>query len=144
MFVVDTNVLVYAANEDSPFHRTCADLIAERRLRSGAWFVTWGIVYEFLRVVTHPRVLPAPWSTSEAWAFAEALLASPGLIVLTETVRHAAVVREVVEQVPALTGNLLHDAHIAILMREHGVQRIYTRDTDFHRFRFVKPIDPLA
>jgi len=144
MFVVDTNVLVYAANEDSPFHRTCADLIAEWRLRSGAWFVTWGIVYEFLRVVTHPRVLPAPWSTSEAWAFVEALLASPGLIVLTETVRHAAVVREVVEQVPALTGNLLHDAHIAILMREHGVQRIYTRDTDFHRFRFVKPIDPLA
>jgi hypothetical protein len=24
------------------------------------------------------------------------------------------------------------------------IQRIYTRDTDFHRFRFVEVIDPLA
>ena len=144
MFVVDTNILVHAANEDSPFHRRCADLVAEWRGSPGAWFLTWGIVYEFLRVVTHPRVLQEPWGSSEAWGFIEGLLASPGLIVLTETTRHAAVVREVVEEVPALTGNLLHDAHIAILMREHGVRRIYTRDTDFHRFRFVEPLDPMA
>lgn len=29
-------------------------------------------------------------------------------------------------------------------MREHGVRRIYTRDTDFHRFRFIEPLDPLT
>jgi predicted nucleic acid-binding protein len=29
-------------------------------------------------------------------------------------------------------------------MREHGVGRIYTRDTDFHRFPFLQPIDPVA
>jgi hypothetical protein len=28
--------------------------------------------------------------------------------------------------------------------REHGIRRIYTRDTDFHRFPFLEPIDPLA
>jgi hypothetical protein len=28
-------------------------------------------------------------------------------------------------------------------MREHGIRRIYTRDTDFHRFSFVEPIDPV-
>ena len=40
-------------------------------------------------------------------------------------------------------GKLLHDAHIAILMREHGIRRIYTRDTDFFRFPFVEPVDPI-
>jgi predicted nucleic acid-binding protein len=29
-------------------------------------------------------------------------------------------------------------------MREHGIRRIYTRDTDFHRFPFVEPIDPMT
>lgn len=27
-------------------------------------------------------------------------------------------------------------------MREHGIKRIYTRDTDFHRFPFLEPVDP--
>lgn len=29
-------------------------------------------------------------------------------------------------------------------MRKHGVRRIYTRDTDFHRFGFLEPLDPLV
>ena len=144
MFVVDTNVLVYAANRDSPFHERCAELLGEWREGAGAWFLTWGILYEFLRVTTHPRVLQSPWDVVGAWAFVEALLASPGLILLCETPRHASVTRAVIDEVPALAGNLLHDAHTAILMREHGVRRIYTRDTDFHRFRFLEPLDPLA
>ena len=32
----------------------------------------------------------------------------------------------------------------AILMREHGIRRVTTRDTDFHRFSFLEAIDPLA
>ena len=33
-----------------------------------------------------------------------------------------------------LRGNLFHDLHTAVAMRENGVSRICTRDTDFHRF----------
>jgi uncharacterized protein len=46
--------------------------------------------------------------------------------------------------VPHLVGNLVHDAHTAILMREHGIRRIITRDVDFHRFPFLEVVDPLA
>jgi predicted nucleic acid-binding protein len=28
-------------------------------------------------------------------------------------------------------------------MREHGIARIVTRDTDFHRFGFLEVVDPL-
>ncbi len=34
--------------------------------------------------------------------------------------------------------------HTAVLMREHGVRVIYTRDTDFHRFPFLEVRDPMA
>ena len=75
---------------------------------------------------------------------AAALLASPGLDVLAPTDRHPAVAEQVFMEVPQLVGNLVHDAHTAVLMREHGVRRIVTRDTDFHRFPFLAPVDPLV
>ena len=55
MFVVDTNVLLYAADESSPFHRRCRKLLESWRKQASAWYVTWGICYEFLRVATHPH-----------------------------------------------------------------------------------------
>jgi len=50
----------------------------------------------------------------------------------------------VVAEVPGLAGNLWHDAETAVLMREHGIRRICTRDTDFHRFPFVEAVDPMT
>lgn len=142
MFIVDTNILVYAADEDSPFHKRCNKLIEEWRKQASAWYVTWGILYEFLRVITHPRVFRHPWPVLQAWEFVETLLASPSLGILIPTERHAEVAAEVVKKSPSLSGNLLYDAQTAILMREHGIKRIYTRDTDFHRFSFLEPVDP--
>lgn len=144
MFVVDANVLVYAADEDSPFHERCRQLLERSRAQASAWYVTWGILYEFLRVTTHPRVFHAPWPAAQAWNFLEAVLAAPALGILTPTERHSMVVAELLREIPHLSGNLIHDAHTAALMREHGIRRIVTRNTDFHRFPFLEPVDPMA
>ena len=113
MFVVDTNVLVYAADEDSSFHQPCCGLLEKWRAQSGAWYVTWAVLYEFLRITTHPRVFRAPWPITHAWKFIEILLASPGLEVLGPTERHAQVAAELFRQFPHLSGNIMHDAHTA-------------------------------
>lgn len=144
MFVVDTNVLVYAADAGSAFHEPCRRALDAHRGRPSAWYVTWNICYEFLRVTTHPRVFARPWTIVQAWTFVEAVLAAPGLGVLVPTERHAAVAAEVVGELPFLAGNVVHDAQTAILMREHGVRTIWTRDADFHRFPFLEVIDPAA
>ena len=143
MLVVDTNILVYAADADLPWHEEAHDWIERRRSEPDAWYVTWSILYEFMRVTTHPRVMRKPWKAAQAMTFLSALLASPGLSVLVATERHADVAAQVVAELPWLAGNLIHDAHTAILMREHGVSRICTRDADFHRFPFVQVVDPL-
>jgi len=142
MFIIDTNILVYAADEDSPLNKRCYKLIEGWRKQASAWYVTWGVLYEFLRVITHPRVFRHPWPVLQAWGFVEALLNSPSLGILIPTERHAEVAAEVIQKLPSLSGNLLYDAQTAILMREHGIKRIYTRDTDFHRFPFLEPVDP--
>ncbi len=143
MFVVDTNVLVYAADVRATEHARCRELIERWRAQQGAWYLTWGVCYEFLRVVTHPRVLQRPWSGPAAGEFLDALRQSPGLSMLVPTDRHAAVLAEVTAEVPGISGNLWHDAETAVLMREHGIRRICTRDTDFARFPFVEIVDPL-
>jgi uncharacterized protein len=143
VLVVDTNVLVYAADRSFQYHASCAAWLDRQRRRSGAWYITWPIAYEFLRVSTHPRVARRPWSIKAAWEFVTALLASPGIGVLVPTQRHADVASEVFTELPHLAGSILHDAHTAILMREHGIKQICTRDTGFHRFPFLDVVDPL-
>lgn len=112
-------------------------------MQSSAWYVTWGICYEFLRVTTHPRVFRKPWSASKAWSFIEAILAAPSLDVLIPAERHAEVAAALIKELPHLSGNLMHDAQTAVLMQEHGIKTIYTRDTDFHRFPSLEPVDPI-
>jgi toxin-antitoxin system PIN domain toxin len=144
MFVVDTNVLLYATNTASPEHGRCRRLVEEWHRSPSPWCLTWGIVYEFLSASSHRRELERPRSLAEAWKFVVQLLDSPGLEVLIETDRHAAIAAMTFAEVPGLSGRHLHDAHVAILMREHGISRIVTRDTGFQRFPFLEVVDPLT
>ena len=144
MFLVDTNVLIYVVNRDSEFHEPCRRTIEECRARPAPWYLSWPICYEFLRVCTHPNILPNPWSIGAAWQFLQTLLDSPSAGVLLPTAQHAALLSETIAETPGLRGNILHDLHTATLMREHGIKEIYTRDMDFHRFPFVTVLDPAA
>lgn len=144
MFVIDTNVLVYAVDRDAADHVACRTLVERCRAQAEPWYLTWGIAYEFLRVTTHPAIFRRPLSTRQAWGFLEAVFAAPGLGMLHETDRHAHVAAEVFREVPGLAGNLAFDAHTATLMREHGVRAIYTGDGDFNRFSFIDVIDPVS
>jgi len=143
-FFVDTNVLLYAVNRDCPEHEAARRALEAWLAGAVPFCLGWNVLYEFLRVSTHPRVLRQPWTARDAWAFVEAVLASPALAILGPTERHSTVAAEVIAELPHLSGNLFHDAHTAILMREHGIRRIYTRDTDFHRFPFLEPVDPVG
>ncbi len=142
MFVADANVLIDAAQHHSPYHLPCKELVESWRNQGLDWFVTWGICFEFLRVATHPSVYRSPASALEAWNILEALFSS-GLSVLTPTQEFPAVVADYLRSNPQVSGNIMHDLHIALLMQDHGIRRIYTRDTDFHRFPFLEVIDPL-
>ena len=144
MLVFDTNVRVHAADADSPFHVPCRDRVSRARHDASPAFVTWGICYEFLRVTTHARAPVSPWTLPAAWGYLESLLASPGFEVLVATTRHAPVLAQTLSELPDLHGNVMHDVHTAVLMREHGISRICTRDADFRRFPFLTVLDPLG
>ena len=144
MFVVDTNLLIYAVNPDAPEHETCLAALEEWRSGARSWFLTWGIVYEFLRVTTHTSVFPSPIDLSTAWQWLTLLLRSPRSGIIAHTDRHHEVLAELVERYPRLRGNVTHDMHTVALMREHGIVEIRTADADFHQFEFLEVVNPLV
>lgn len=143
MRALDTNVLVYAEITSSPHHQTARGLLRESAEGAAAWAIPWQCVYEFLRIVTHPRVYHPPVPPGVALADIAAVLRSPSLVLLSETPRHAEVMDAVVRSSGA-SGNLIQDAHIAAICIEHGVSELVTGDRDFHRFAGLTTVDPFA
>lgn len=143
MRALDTNVLVHAEILTSPFHSVARDLLYHLANGHAPWAIPWPYAYEFLRVVTHPRVYHPPMSKTAAIDDLRRILGSPSLILLGETPRHAEVMASLVEASGA-TGNLVHDAHIAALCLEHGVSELVTGDRDFARFPQIRTVNPCA
>jgi toxin-antitoxin system PIN domain toxin len=143
VIAVDTNVLVYAEVKSTPQHRRAVEVLGRLAGGEAPWAIPWPCLYEFLRVVTHPRVFDPPVPVEIARADLRAILESPALLLLSETDRHPAVLEEVLRESGA-SGNLVHDAHIAALCREHGVRELITGDADFARFRGIEVTNPFA
>lgn len=144
MFVVDTNLLLYAVNPDTEEHPVARRLVEEWRHGDRSWFLTWSIVYEFLRVSTHQKVFAKPLTLPRAREWIALLLACPSAGLLVPTDRHMAVLEGLSRDHPRLRGSVIHDLHTAALMREHGVTEIRTADTDFHQFTFLTVVNPLV
>lgn len=141
MRAFDTNVLVYATVVSSPQHAIALRVLTDSAESRRPWAIAWPSVYEFLRVVTHPRVLHPPMPMAAAAGVIRTLCSSPSLVLLSETPRHTEVMTELLEASGA-TGNLVHDAHIAALCLEHGVTELVTADRDFSRFPQLKIHNP--
>lgn len=109
-----------------------------------AWTTTWPILYEFLRVSTHRRVFDRPLKPEQAIEFVKQVTSLDEVTILSPSSRHAEVLESVIRDLASPAGNLFHDIHTAVLMREHGVPEIMTADTDFLQFKFLKVTNPLV
>jgi toxin-antitoxin system PIN domain toxin len=141
VIAVDTNVLVYARRQEAPHHDKAFTLLNELAEGNEPWALPWPCVYEFLRVVTHPRVFDPPTDLDVALEDLDSLLSSPWVMLLGEGPAHPEHLRRTVSSGRA-RGNLAHDAHIAALCLEHGVQELLSADRDFNRFPGLKVRDP--
>jgi hypothetical protein len=143
MIAIDTNILVYARRAETPHHARARKLLLTLAEGGRPWALPWPCVYEYLRLVTHPRVFDPPTGIEAALADLESLFESPSLTLLGEGVTHRAAMRQVLlSGRPA--GNLVHDAHIAALLVESGVREFWTEDRDFARFPGLKVVHPFA
>ena len=143
MIAVDTNILVHAHREDSPWHGAARARLAELAEGAGAWAIPWPCLHEFLAIVTHPRIYRPPTPVDVAAAAVDALLEAPGLTLLAEADGYWPELRRSL-QAGRLSGPVIHDARIAALCRFHGVTVLWTADRDFSRFPDLAVRNPLV
>ena len=143
MIALDTNLLVYAHREDSPWHQVAGEAIESLAEGTEAWAIPWPCIHEFLAIVTHPRIYEPPTPVTRAIEQVEAWLQSPSLRLLAESGSYWEQLQEVVKKGRG-TGARLHDARVVALCRHHGVRELWTADRDFGRFRGLPVRNPLV
>ena len=142
-FAIDANLLLYASDEESPFHERATALLDEIAIGPELAYLFWPTAMAYLRIATHPAIFAKPLSHADARSNLEALLALPHVQAVGETDAFWRRFTEVADDVRP-TGNLVPDAHIVALMLEHGVRTIWTRDRDYRAFAGIRVKDPLA
>ena len=139
---LDANILVYASDTQSELHERAEALV--RRLATGPeiLYLFWPVLLGYLRIVTHPGILASPLSPMAALGNIEALLDRPHVRAPGELDGFWPMFRSTAGERPR--GNDVPDAHVAALMRQHGVRVIYSRDRDFRRFEGIDVHDPFG
>ncbi|HUB15219.1 MAG TPA: TA system VapC family ribonuclease toxin [Acetobacteraceae bacterium] len=142
MIAVDTNILVYAHREDSPFHKPAYDCLVSLAEGAASWAIPWPCLHEFLAVATHPKIYAPPTPLPQALEQVDAWIESPSLSLLAETPQHWSILRAMLSA-GRIVGPLTHDARVAALCRQHGVSALWSADRDFGRFPDLTVVNPL-
>jgi uncharacterized protein len=141
VIAVDTNVLIAAHRVDSPFHDRAIGALSGLTGRN--WAIPWPCLHEFLAIVTHPKIFAPPTPLDEALTAVSTWLDAPMLVLWSEGPAYW-------EELSALlagakvSGPRIHDARIAALCLENGVEELWTADRDFSRFPKLRTKNPLA
>ena len=142
MILVDTNLLVYATDADSPHHPRARAWLEELLSSAAPVGFAWLVILGFMRVTTRPGVLRRPYTPEQALDFVDEWLALPSVSLVAPGDHHWPLLRNLLKTT-GTAGNLVPDAHLAALAIEHGCA-IYSTDYDFKRFPGVEHVNPLA
>lgn len=128
----DVNVLLYAANADSPQHETARVWLEASFARAAGIGFAWPALLGFLRLSTRAGIFAQPLGLNDALGVVDAWLHHPSACVIAPTERHAALLSGLLIAA-ARGGNLVSDAHLAAVAIEHGAE-LGTFDRDFEQF----------
>ena len=143
MIAVDTNILVHAHRQDSPWHQIALSRLTSLADSGSPWAIAWPSVHEFIAIVTHPKIYAPPSPLATALAAIEAWQSSSGLRMLAETPGYFDVLARMAKSAK-IKGPKIHDARIAALCLHHGVKKLWSADRDFSSFPNLACENPLV
>jgi toxin-antitoxin system PIN domain toxin len=136
VWLVDTNVLLYAANADAPQHTIAGSWLDGALSGDEPVGFAETAILGFVRVSTHPAAFTRQLRIEEACGLAAAWLAAmPAVQVFADADHHGRLCALLAAT--GIGGNLVSDAHLAALAIEHKAT-VVTFDRDFSRFPGVK------
>ncbi len=143
MIAVDTNILVYAHREESPWHERAAACVDALACGAAPWAIPWPCLHGFFAIVTHAKIFAPPTPLARAIDQIDAWLEAPTVALLSEPGSHWTTLRSLLSA-GRVSGPQVHDARIAALCMQYGVGELWTADRDFNRYPQVKTRNPLV
>lgn len=140
--LVDANVLIYAKFSDFSQHAACRCWLDEKLNQPEPVGIPWLSLMAFMRISTNGRVFARPLNPVQALAQIGEWTLRSNVWQPEPSERFAEIFSEVARNSQA-TGNLVTDAYLAALAREHGLTVVST-DSDFARFAAVRWMNPLS
>ncbi len=141
MILVDANLLLYAEDQQSPFHEPARRWWDAQLSGASPVCLCWTVINAFIRIGTNPRVFEHPLSIHQSISRVQSWLDQPCTRLVQPTSKHWIVFQKMLSEGQA-AANLVTDAHLAALASEHGCVLMST-DTDFSRFPGIKWRNPL-
>jgi len=138
----DTNILVYASIDESPFYDLARKRIQDFAAKSVDLWISRQVIREFLATLSRPQQFANPVQAKELSKFVDFFMEQ----------------FQIVEDGPLVTENLLlliekfsiggkqiHDANIVATMQAYGISNLITHNIkDFERFSSLITILPLS
>ena len=141
MIIPDINLLLYAYNEESPFHNAARQWWENTINGSEPVGIPWVVSTGFIRLMANPSAMASPVSTAEAVGYVEEWFQHEHIVPVNPGDDHIRQLRQNL-QIAGGGGNLVADAHIAAIAMEHQAE-LHTNDSDFNRFSGLKRRNPL-
>ena len=143
-YSIDVNILLYGSDTSSGFHERAIQFMESCAESSEPLFLTYLTLLSYVRIATHPRIFTDPLTPEEALKNVEKFSALPQVRLISERDGFLELYKETTEGV-TVRANLVPDAHLATLLRQHGVSTLYTNNADdFVRFGFLDVRNPLT
>lgn len=136
----DSNILVYAHNEDSPFHSQALKLITQAIEGKISGVLTAQNLLEFYSVITDKRRLSNPITPKLALALIKEYLLSPFEIIYPNLNTNKILI-ELLKKSDFKDGQIF-DAYLAAVMLSGNIRQIVTANTaDFKKFEGISVSD---
>jgi uncharacterized protein len=142
VIVPDANLLLYAYDQESPFHDSARVWWEACMSGSEPIGLVHPTLFAFIRLATHPRVYVQPMTLHEAAGHVRSWLDRRVTQLLQPTPDHVEQVITLLAEAQSSGGNLVTDAQIAAMALSHRAV-VHTADRDFLRFPRIQTVFPL-
>ncbi|MCC5843984.1 MAG: PIN domain-containing protein [Verrucomicrobia bacterium] len=143
MISLDTNILIYAVNQDCEEHDRARAVYQEMLSRPSEWIISDQVLFEFYRALRNPKIFEFPLTHTEALHQITFLREETGVL-------HCAYEHRLWETFMKPFQNSqpksvqIFDYVLATTLLANGVNTFYTRNIkDFKRFSFKELVNPV-
>jgi toxin-antitoxin system PIN domain toxin len=140
--LLDTNVLVYAADDTAPQREAARRLINQGTREELFLCVTPQVMCEFFAVITDPRRVGTPWNREKAIGAIDRYIRSRRIMKIYPTVDTLERMVDLLREHDIVRQDIF-DLHLVATMLSNSITRLYTYNrADFSRFQEIEVLTP--